>query len=136
MNSQIQHLYNIAQKSDRRIIGLMSGTSLDGLDVALCRISGSGPATNVIIEQFATVPYDDDLKAEIRTIFAKSTISFEQLCLLNPYIGRLHGQMILDCLHDWGIDPNDVDVVASHGQTVYHAPKSQHRRERCPTLDQ
>ncbi|MFD2938060.1 anhydro-N-acetylmuramic acid kinase [Spirosoma flavum] len=132
MNLQIQHLYDIARKPDRRIIGLMSGTSLDGLDVALCRISGSGLETTVVLERFATVPYDDDLKNEIRTIFAKTTIVFEQLCLLNPYIGRLHGQLILDCLHDWDIDPREIDAVASHGQTVYHAPKSQHRRDKFP----
>ncbi|AUD03104.1 anhydro-N-acetylmuramic acid kinase [Spirosoma pollinicola] len=132
MNSQIQHLYDIARKPERRIIGLMSGTSLDGLDVALCRISGSGPDTNVTLEQFATVPFDEELKAEIRTIFAKSTINFEQLCLLNPYIGRLHGQLILDCLQNWQIEPSSIDIVASHGQTVYHAPKSQHRRDKFP----
>lgn len=132
MNAQIQHLYDIARKPDRRIIGLMSGTSLDGLDVALCRISGSGPDTQVTLEQFDTVPFDEAFKDDIRTIFAKSTIDFEQLCLLNPYIGRLHGQLILDCLYKWGINPNEVDVVASHGQTVYHAPKSQHRRDKFP----
>ncbi|GAB3963129.1 anhydro-N-acetylmuramic acid kinase [Spirosoma harenae] len=132
MNSQIQHLYTIAQKPERRIIGLMSGTSLDGLDVALCRISGSGPDTKVNLERFATVPYDDALKVDIRTIFAKQLIDFEQLCLLNPYIGRLHGQLILNCLYDWNIDPQAVDIVASHGQTVYHAPKSQHRRDKFP----
>ncbi|GAB3798373.1 anhydro-N-acetylmuramic acid kinase AnmK [Spirosoma humi] len=132
MNPQIQHLYDIAQKPDRRILGLMSGTSLDGLDVALCRISGSGPATSVTLERFATIPFDEEFKAEIRTIFARRTIDFEQLCLLNPYIGRLHGQLILDCLHNWGIAPAEVDLVASHGQTVYHAPKSQHRRDKFP----
>lgn len=132
MNAQIQHLYDIARKSERRIIGLMSGTSLDGLDVALCRISGGGPSTSVILEAFATVPYTDDLKADIRLIFAKEQINFEHLCLLNPYIGQLHGQMILDCLQAWGIEPESIDVVASHGQTVYHAPKSQHRIERFP----
>lgn len=132
MNPQIQHLYDIARKTDRRIIGLMSGTSLDGLDVALCRISGSGPATSVTLERFATIPFDEEFKAEIRTIFARQTIDFEQLCLLNPYIGRLHGQLILDCLHNWEIAPNAVDIVASHGQTVYHAPKSQHRRDKFP----
>ena len=110
----------------------MSGTSLDGLDVALCRISGSGPGTTVAVEHFATVPYTEDLKADIRLIFAKDQIKFEQLCLLNPYIGRLHGQMILDCLRSWGIDPQDVDAVASHGQTVYHAPRSQHKRVKFP----
>jgi anhydro-N-acetylmuramic acid kinase len=132
MNQQIQKLYDIAGKPERRIIGLMSGTSLDGLDVALCRISGSGPATTVALERFMTVPYSDTLTAEIRGIFAKIQIEFEQLCLLNPYIGRLHGQMVLDCLHTWNITPAEVDIVASHGQTVYHAPKSQHRRSMFP----
>lgn len=132
MNAQIQHLYTIAQKNERRIIGLMSGTSLDGLDVALCRIAGSGSDTTVFVERFATVPYPEDLKTDIRTIFAKSVIDFEQLCLLNPFIGRLHGQMVLECLQSWAIRPAEIDIVASHGQTVYHAPKSQHRRDKFP----
>ncbi|GAB2572578.1 anhydro-N-acetylmuramic acid kinase [Spirosoma areae] len=132
MNAQIQHLYDIARKPERRIIGLMSGTSLDGLDVALCRISGCGSDTHVSLERFATVPYADDLKNSIRTVFAKQTIDFEQLCLLNPYIGRLHGQIIIDCLQAWQIAPNAVDLVASHGQTVYHAPKSQHQQDKFP----
>ena len=132
MNSQIQQLYDIARKSERRIIGLMSGTSLDGLDIALCRLSGSGPDTTVVLERFTTVSYDDDLKTEIRKVFAKKEIEFEQLCLLNPYIGRLHGQMVRDSLAAWSIQPADVDVVASHGQTVYHAPKRQHGRAKFP----
>lgn len=132
MNPQLHQLYTTAQKTERRIIGLMSGTSLDGLDIALCRISGSGPATNVTLERFLTVPYTEEVKADIRAIFAKQQIDFEQLCLLNPYIGRLHGQMILDALRQWAINPAEVDIVASHGQTVYHAPKSQHRRDKFP----
>lgn len=132
MNQQIQQLYDIARQSERRIIGLMSGTSLDGLDVALCRLSGSGPDTNVVLERFTTVPYDEDLKTEIRAVFAKKQIEFEQLCLLNPYIGRLHGQMVLDSLQLWGIQPTNVDIIASHGQTVYHAPKRQHGWDKFP----
>ncbi|GAB3987124.1 anhydro-N-acetylmuramic acid kinase AnmK [Spirosoma daeguense] len=132
MNLQIQNLYNIAQKTERRIIGLMSGTSLDGLDVALCRIAGSGPNTTVTLEHFATVDYTDDLKSDIRHIFARKQIDFEYLCLLNPYIGRLHGQMILDCLNKWGIKPTEIDIIASHGQTVYHAPRTQHGHDKFP----
>lgn len=132
MNQNIQHLYDIAQKPERLIVGLMSGTSLDGLDVALCRITNSGPNTQVVVEHFATVPYDDALKVQIRAVFAKKQIDFEQLCLLNAHIGRLHGQLILDCLRTWSVDPQTVDAVASHGQTVYHAPKSQHRRANFP----
>jgi len=124
MNHQIQHLYTIAGKPERRIVGLMSGTSLDGLDVALCRISGSGPETQVVVEQFDTVAYSDDLKERIRAVFAKKQVDFEHLCLLNSYIGRLHGQMVNDCLLRWGVDPAEIDLVASHGQTVFHAPKT------------
>jgi len=129
MNPFLQRLYEIAQKPRRHIIGLMSGTSLDGLDVALCTVSGSGTQTQVELIQFATVPYDSWIKTEIRKIFAKREIDFQQLCLLNPHIGILHGQMVNACLQNWGIDAAEVDLVASHGQTVFHAPKTQHGQE-------
>ncbi|GAA4463717.1 anhydro-N-acetylmuramic acid kinase AnmK [Nibrella saemangeumensis] len=110
----------------------MSGTSLDGLDVALCRIAGSGSTTSVTLTHFATIPYGDDIKAEIRKVFAKKEIDFQHLCLLNPWIGQLHGRMILDCLSQWGVSPDEVDLVASHGQTVFHAPKILHKLEKFP----
>ncbi len=132
MNPQLSKLHSIGQRTTRRIIGLMSGTSLDGLDVALCKISGSGLDTRVEVENFATVPYDEPLKEKIRAVFAKKEISFEHLCLLNPYIGIQHGYMILQCLTAWGIAPEEVDLIASHGQTVYHAPKKQHGLEEYP----
>jgi anhydro-N-acetylmuramic acid kinase len=132
MNIQIQHLYELAQRPERRIVGLMSGTSMDGLDVALCRIKGFGPQTEVSLTHFETVPYTDDLKAEIRKVFAKKEIDFQHLCLLNAWIGQLHGQMVTDCLSQWNLTAADVDLVASHGQTVFHAPKSQHRLDNFP----
>ncbi|WP_353483216.1 anhydro-N-acetylmuramic acid kinase, partial [Haliscomenobacter sp.] len=92
----------------------------------LCALSGSGTQTQVELLQFATVPYGSWIKAEIRKVFAKREIDFQQLCLLNPHIGILHGQMVNACLQKWGIDAAEVDLVASHGQTVFHAPKTQH----------
>ncbi|MDB5236404.1 MAG: anhydro-N-acetylmuramic acid kinase [Hymenobacter sp.] len=106
----------------------MSGTSLDGLDVALCRLAGHGPGTQLALEQFRTVPYDDDTRARIREVFAKEKVSLEYLTLLNAWLGRLHAAAILDCLREWHVAPTDVDLVASHGQTVYHAPQHQHQR--------
>jgi anhydro-N-acetylmuramic acid kinase len=130
MNKNIQKLISIAQKNTRRIIGLMSGTSLDGLDVALCAISGSGGETKVVLEQFETIAFSADFKQEIRRIFAKKRISFEHLCLLNPYIAQYHAKIILTCLEKWQITPSEIDLIASHGQTVYHAPKFQHRKKK------
>ena len=124
--NQIQKLYDIAQKHSRRIIGLMSGTSLDGLDVALCKVSGSGLETKLVAEQFTTVSYTEEFRDKIRAVFAKREVDFQLLCLLNAYIGTQHGRMVLDCLEKWRINPKEIDLIASHGQTVYHAPKKQH----------
>ena len=127
MNPNLTKLFEIAQKPSRRIIGLMSGTSMDGLDVALCHFRGSGSGTQIIVEKFDTVPFSEDIKEEIRRVFAKKEIDFQHLCLLNPWIGQLHGQIVLRCLKKWNLSPNDVDIIASHGQTVFHAPKILHK---------
>lgn len=132
MNQNIDKLYKIAQKEERLIIGLMSGTSMDGLDVALCKFRGSGGETEVEVVAFETVSFEEEIKDEIRKIFAKSTIDFQQLCVLNPWIGNLHGQIVNDCLKKWQILAEKVDLIASHGQTVFHAPKILHGLEKFP----
>ncbi|HSC40270.1 MAG TPA: anhydro-N-acetylmuramic acid kinase, partial [Chitinophagaceae bacterium] len=132
MNKGVEKLYAISRKPLRRIIGLMSGTSLDGLDIALCDITGSGMATRVTIPFFETVPYPAAVKEEIRKVFAKDTVDFRHLCLLNPWLGRLHAGWILECLQKWEVSPAAVDLVASHGQTVYHSPRILHRLEAFP----
>ena len=132
MNKNLKNLYQIAQKPSRKIIGLMSGTSMDGLDVALCEISGAGESTKVKLLNFDTVDYSEEIKTEIRKVFAKQTIDFQHLALLNEWIGVLHADMILACLKRWNIATYEVDLVASHGQTVMHAPKILHQQEKFP----
>ncbi len=126
MNKNISHLYNIAQKENRLIIGLMSGTSLDGLDVALCNFKGSGVNTEMKLLQFETIPYNDDFKKEIKSIFSKKQIDLEKLTLLNAWVGTQHADMINILLQKWNIKNSDIDIIASHGQTIYHAPKTLH----------
>jgi len=128
MNKNIEQLYSIAQKEERLIIGLMSGTSLDGLDIALCRFSGAGKHTNVALLQFETVAYTAEFKTLVREVFSKKLVDLEKLCLLNGWIGRQHGIMINECLNQWKIDRNSIDIIASHGQTIYHAPKRFHQK--------
>lgn len=126
MNTDIERLYQIAGKSERLIIGLMSGTSVDGLDVALCRFRGHGSATEIELVHFDTVPYDADFKTEIKSVFSKKEVDLEKLTLLNPWVALQHASIINQCLQNWGVDKAAVDLVASHGQTIYHAPKSLH----------
>lgn len=129
MNKNLETLVNIANKPVRKIIGLMSGTSLDGLDIALCSITGNGMQTKVTVDAFDTVEYTNDLKAQVKAIFSKQTVNLEQVCLMNAYIGTTHAAMINETIIKWGLHKNEIDVIASHGQTIYHAPKILHQQE-------
>ncbi len=126
MHQSIQQLYEIAKKPSRKVLGLMSGTSLDGLDIALCELKGSGKETQLNLMNFTTVPYNASMKEEILTIFSKAFVSLEKLTLLNPWLALQHAQMINQTLAEWGFNSSEIDLIASHGQTIYHAPKSLH----------
>ncbi|CAF3947653.1 unnamed protein product [Rotaria sp. Silwood1] len=104
----------------------MSGTSLDGLDLALCKISGSSTNTAFELLHFETVEYDNDFKQELQSIFCKEQVSLEKICLMNNYVAQIHSKIINATLLKWNIKNNDVDAIASHGQTIYHSPKYKH----------
>jgi anhydro-N-acetylmuramic acid kinase len=130
MNRNMQQLMAIAQKKQRRIIGLMSGTSVDGLDIAYCTISGDGHETVSELTAFETIAYDPDFKAEIKSVFSKKEVDFEKLCLLNPWVAQQQAAMINAFMQKNMIKKEEVDLIASHGQTVYHAPKALHQQEK------
>ncbi|GAB3020784.1 anhydro-N-acetylmuramic acid kinase [Bowmanella dokdonensis] len=132
MHSHIRKLHQLADNSSRLIIGLMSGTSLDGLDIALCRITGAGTTSRIELLEFTTTDYDEIYRQRIRSVFSRREVDLQQVCLLNPWIGRLHGQMVKDALKRWRIPAEEVDLVASHGQTIFHAPRSQHGLDDYP----
>ncbi len=132
MNQNLQKLFQIAQKEEKICIGLMSGTSLDGLDIALCSFKGNGIQTRFKLLKFTTVPYADDFKTEIQSVFAKREADLEKVCVLNVFIGNFHGELVLQTLNEWQINPSNVDFIASHGQTIYHAPKRLHKQDAYP----
>lgn len=132
LNKNLQKLVSIAQKDEKIGIGLMSGTSLDGLDIALCRFTGSGLNIQFKLLDFTTIPYDDHFKKEVQEVFAKKDGGLEKVCLLNAFIGTFHGELILKALKEWEIEPSTVDFIASHGQTIYHAPKRLHQHKEYP----
>ncbi|RZK47497.1 MAG: anhydro-N-acetylmuramic acid kinase, partial [Hymenobacter sp.] len=127
MNAQLTKLLEIASQPSRRIVGLMSGTSLDGLDVALCRCTGHGATLEVVLEQFATVPYEAELQQRLRAI-SQPTVQLQEVVVLHAEVARRHAATVLACLAQWVVAPAEVDVLASHGQTIWHAPRHQHRR--------
>jgi anhydro-N-acetylmuramic acid kinase len=132
MLKDVMKLNALGRRRRRTIIGLMSGTSLDGLDVALCDFYGSGKNTRVKLRAFETVSYDEAFKHEIRKVFAQKVIDFQHLVLLNVLIAERHAEIVNQCLRSWKVPSWEVDLLASHGQTVFHAPKSWHGLDHYP----
>lgn len=122
MNQSLISLREIAQKRTRTIIGLMSGTSLDGLDIALCSISGKGTQTKVSLERFKTIEYSGEQRDYLKKITSVETVSLSDLCYIHTRLAVDFAHLILDTLKVWGISPEEVDCIASHGQTIYHLP--------------
>ena len=102
----------------------MSGTSADGVDVALVRLEGCPPALTWEVLGFTHVPYPEALRAEVFAAFRPETSDVSRLCELNVELGRVFGEAALQGIARVGLTPEQVDLVGSHGQTVWHRPPS------------
>lgn len=103
------------------ILGLMSGTSLDGIDCALTRIAGRPPALSVQLVSFASFPFTSAQRRRIERICRPETGRVDQINALNFEIGDWLAASALATLEIAGIGLRELDLVASHGQTLYHA---------------
>lgn len=122
MNPSVKKLELSANKEIRTIIGLMSGTSLDGLDIALCQISGSGENTAVELNKFITKEYNKGQKSRLKSISSIENVELKELCYQHTWLASVHADMINEALEEWNIKKDEVDCIASHGQTIYHLP--------------
>ncbi len=114
-------LVRYASKQQRTVVGLMSGTSADGIDAALARVSGSGPDLEASLVAFRTTPYEARVRKEILSLLEPGSLAVD-VCRMNFEIGRLFAEAALDLAHRCGLRPENVDLIASHGQTVCHLP--------------
>lgn len=112
----------VLEKRERLIVGLMSGTSMDGIDAALVRIEGSSTDTKVELIEFATIPYGVSVKNELESL--ASSGSTAHVSRMNFTLGKLFAEAALFVIKKAGLKPTRVDLIASHGQTVYHSPPS------------
>ena len=109
----------IAAKKSRVIIGLMSGTSHDGVDAVVARIAGSGAKARVKLLGHSRMPYSKRLRERVSEAFAGTT---ESVCRLNFELGEFFAKAAIKAILDTGLVPGQVDLIGSHGQTIYHIP--------------
>ena len=100
-------------------IGVMSGTSLDGVDIALCKINSS----SCKLISSAEYPFDKDLKKEILHIISNKTM-LKQIGSLHIKLGHLFADAINAFIKVKKIDASSIDAIGLHGQTLWHEPDS------------
>lgn len=104
-------------------VGLMSGTSLDGVDAVLCDIQGVDTQTTVKQIAFDTYPLPENLREKIALCCENKSVTAGHICSLNFEIGLLFAQAVKNICQKGNVCTKDLAFVASHGQTLYHIPK-------------
>ena len=107
------------------VIGLMSGTSLDGIDAALVEFEGDLPELRWQLRAFRTEPYAEAQRRAIHDAIQAGTAA--RLCRLHADLGEWFATAALRLCAQVGISAARVDLVGSHGQTVWHEPPAQGR---------
>ncbi|MCM3792037.1 MULTISPECIES: anhydro-N-acetylmuramic acid kinase AnmK [Priestia] len=103
-------------------VGLMSGTSLDGIDAALVEIEGSGYESKVKLLHFITMPFSSQLKKEIEQALSFEHSNVQLICSLNFKLGYAFADAVKKVCQEARFSLEQIDVVGSHGQTIYHQP--------------
>jgi anhydro-N-acetylmuramic acid kinase len=114
-------LLPLRDDSPNRIVGLMSGTSLDGVDATLATVEGHGPSLSVTQEAFAHTPYPTALRERIHEA-ATNDASVQDVARLHVRLAHAYATALDTVLADAGQDPAALDLVGCHGQTVQHLP--------------
>ncbi|MCX5858484.1 MAG: anhydro-N-acetylmuramic acid kinase [Proteobacteria bacterium] len=106
-----------------KVIGLISGTSMDGIDAALTEIKGQPPEIRIKLLDYLVHPYPSGLKERIREAASPTRSRVNQICHLNFYLGHLFTEAALSLIQKSGVKPTEIKLIGSHGQTIYHLPQ-------------
>jgi anhydro-N-acetylmuramic acid kinase len=104
----------------RLAVGLMSGTSMDGVDAALVRLTGSPQQPQVRLLAFVTVPYPPEVGQWIMRLAAGEWTTAKDVSQLNFVLGELFAKAALQVCRAAHVSPRRLFVIGSHGQTIYH----------------
>ncbi|WP_054751784.1 anhydro-N-acetylmuramic acid kinase [Piscibacillus salipiscarius] len=104
-----------------RVCGIMSGTSLDGVDVAIVDFEEQNGNIDFNLVHFSTVPYSHQLSERLRSIVQPSSQS-PDISSMNMLLGDVFANAVNTTIQKSGLSHEDIDLISSHGQTIYHDP--------------
>lgn len=125
----LEKLRSLFEKKEKLVVGLISGTSMDGIDAALLKINGSGTDTRIELINFICVPYDERIRGGLEAL--PHNCSTAGISGIDFLIGGAFADAALKVIDGSGTGRERVDLIGSHGQTVYHNPPS--RKDGTPS---
>jgi anhydro-N-acetylmuramic acid kinase len=111
------------------LVGLMTGTSADGVDAALVRVDGSGLGATPTLLAYRETPLEEPLRREILDLSAAAEIAPERMLELDAALGERYAAATLELLAGERVSPTDVDAIGCHGQTLRHVPRGPGRSQ-------
>ncbi len=121
--NRVERLVSVAKKDSRRIIGLMSGTSLDAIDAAMVVIRGHGADAEIELEHFRSFPFPQKIRGAVSDLFRPERARVDQICRYDFILGELFAAAVLRLCEETKTKPAKVDLVAAAGQTIWHDPE-------------
>lgn len=116
-------LHHLLNTPERIVAGLMSGTSLDGIDAAVVRVRGSGTALALEPLAYCHTDYAPPLREVLLRNVEAATSNVRDLSQLNALLGCLFAAAVRDAMGEAGLTLDDLDLVGSHGHTMHHVPE-------------
>jgi anhydro-N-acetylmuramic acid kinase len=121
----MDRLRQLLSKKNKLVIGLMSGTSVDGIDAVLVRVKGNGMATTYEEVAFVSHPLPKDVKAYVLANSKQGEGTVDALCTMNILLAHFFADAVKAVAKKGAVRLSSIDLIGSHGQTVYHMPAEQ-----------
>lgn len=121
----VQLVRRLRAKDRLTIIGLMSGTSADGVSAAVCDVAGSGYDAEIQVRFHRTYSYPRDIRDAIFTLFDRKAATADIICRMNFVLGECFAEKAVQAICEAGLSRDEVDLIGSHGQTIFHSPALQ-----------
>lgn len=107
--------------SNLTLVGLMSGTSVDGIDAAVVTVGGSGPEARVGFVGYRCYPFPSGVREALLAMASPDTACGpREIASMNFTLGELFAKAAMACAEETGVGPGRIDCIASHGQTIFH----------------
>ena len=117
----MERLVRLLNTDEKYVIGIMSGTSVDGIDVGLVKINGLKSSVELIA--FENYPFSNEVREQIFRLFELESSNVKDISQMNFLLGELYTQAVFQICEKANFKVTDVDLVGCHGQTIYHHPQ-------------